>query len=141
MRPYFLIVAASVCFGQGFSIGAIGGGRVTDDLTGAGATSVSKRYAIGPTVEVGLPRRLAVEFDALYRREGYQTAFGNFAYNVYSDERANSWEFPILLKYRLPVPVVKPFVEVGYAPRVIPGSITSDSQSTFPTIAPFQHST
>jgi len=27
--------------------------------------------------------------------------------------------FPLLLKYRLPFPVIKPFVEAGHAPRVI----------------------
>jgi hypothetical protein len=40
-------------------------------------------------------------------------------------ENANSWEFPMLLKCRLPVPLIKPFVEAGYAPRVIQGSIHS----------------
>ena len=39
------------------------------------------------------------------------------ASSIFSDERANSWEFPILRKYRLPVPLPKPFVEVGVMPR------------------------
>lgn len=47
----------------------------------------------------------------------------------------------MLLKYRLPVPVIKPFVEAGYAPRVIHGSISSDSMTYFPTPFPAAHST
>jgi hypothetical protein len=56
---------------------------------------------------------LGVEVDALYRREGFQSSFSNVFFGVSSEERANSWEFPMLLKYRLPVPLVKPFAEVG----------------------------
>lgn len=129
MRFYFLITAGfltgAVCFGQTISVGVIGGARVTDDLTGAGATSVSKPYVVGPAVDIGLPLGLGIEVDALYRREGFQSSFSNPFYSVSSEERANSWEFPMLLKYRLPVPLVKPFAEVGYAPRVINGSISS----------------
>ncbi len=75
---------------------------------------MSKRYVVGPALDIGLPLGFGVEVDALYRREGFQTSFGNAFYSASSQERANSWEFPILLKYRLPVPVIKPFVEVGY---------------------------
>jgi hypothetical protein len=119
--------SASVCFGQSIAIGVIGGARVTDDLTGSGATSVSKHYVVGPALDIGLPLGFGVEVDALYRREGFQSSYSNAFYSASSEERANSWEFPLLLKYRLPVPLVKPFAEVGYAPRVIDGSITSQN--------------
>jgi hypothetical protein len=131
---------SSVGFGQSVSIGAIGGARVTDDLTGAGATAASKRYVVGPALEIGLPLGFGVEADALYRREGYQTGYGNFAYASFSDERANSWEFPLMLKYRLPIPVAKPFVELGYAPRWMHGSTAIDSQTFFPNTTPPVHS-
>ncbi len=144
MRPCLLmaigILSSSVCFGQALAVGVIGGARGTDDLTGAGATSVSKRYVIGPALDIGLPLGFAVEADALYRREGYQSSFSNFGSSVFSAERANSWEFPILLKYRLPFPVVRPFLEAGYAPRVIHGSISSNYVQFLPPL-PFQHST
>jgi hypothetical protein len=135
------ILAGSVCFGQALSVGAVGGAIATNDLTGAGATSVSKRYVVGPALDIGLPLGFGIEVDAVYRREGYQTAFSNFAYSVVSGERANSWEFPLLLKYKLPVHAIKPFVEAGYAPRVIHGSIQFDSISFFPNPSPLQHST
>jgi len=134
----FISLAVS-SIGQSISIGVIGGARLTDDLTGAGATSVSRHYVVGPTVDIGLPFGLGVEIDALYRREGYQTSFGSFAYNVFSDERANSWEVPVLIKYRLPFPIIKPFVEAGYAPREMHGSISSDYVQLFPTTLPVQH--
>jgi len=117
------------CFGQSVSVGVIGGARVTDDLTGAGATSVSKRYVVGPALDIGLPFGLGVEVDALYRREGFQSSFSNSIY-----ERANSWEFPMLLKYKLPFPLAKPFVEAGYAPRVIHGSISYLNTAVSPPV-------
>jgi hypothetical protein len=145
MRPCFWmtlgILTGCVCFGQAFSIGVIGGARGTDDLTGAGATGVSKRYVIGPALDIGLPLGFGVEANALYRREGYQTGFSSFAYSVISGERANSWEFPMLFKYHLPFPAIKPFLEAGYAPRMIHGSISSDYIQLFPTRSPLQHST
>ena len=145
MRPCLCmtvgILTGYVCLGQTFSVGIIGGARGTDDLNGAGATAASKRYVIGAAVDIGLPLGFGVEADALYRREGYQSSFGNFAYSVFSDERSNSWEFPILLKYRLPFPAVRPFLEAGYAPRVIHGSISSNIVQFFPTRLPLQHVT
>jgi len=39
----------------------------------------------------------------------------------------------MLLTYRVPVPVVKPFAEVGYAPRVGSGTLDSNLLVVFPT--------
>ena len=116
-----MLLSPCACFGQSLTLGVVGGARLTDDLSG-NATSESKRYAIGPEVELGLPFGLAVEVDALYRREGY-SSFSGFIGQEWQRERANSWEFPILLKYRLHLPAVKPFVEAGYVPRAIDGAI------------------
>jgi hypothetical protein len=122
---HFLILSLTccACAGQSLFIGVTGGGRPTDDVTSS-ATPESRRYAAGPTIEVGLPFGFAVEFDALYHRNGYLIGYSNFAGSVIESERANSWEFPILLKYKLPVSKVKPFVEVGLAPRSISGTIS-----------------
>ena len=43
-----------------------------------------------------------------------------------SRERADSWQFPLLLKYRIPLPVVKPYVEAGWAHRRIRGVIDNN---------------
>jgi hypothetical protein len=124
MKP-LLLFAVSACSAQSLYMAAIGGVRATDDITNV--TIASKHYVVGPAVEIGLPLGFCAEVDALYRREGYQLGFGNFAGSISMGERANSWEFPILAKHRLPLRAVKPFLEVGYAPRVISGTITSDS--------------
>jgi len=125
MRFLFLPLvafAACACYGQSLTLGVVGGGRLTDDIAG-NATSDSRRYILGPEAEIGLPFGIALEFDALYRRQGYDSTSSVPDVVTHSHERANSWEFPILLKYKTAFPVVKPFVEAGYAPRVIHGNI------------------
>jgi hypothetical protein len=152
MRILLLYTAGGcICLAQSLSVGAIGGIRLTDDIrsgqinastsgqisVAGGTTSESRHYVVGPAVEIGLPFRLALEFDALYRREGYRTdlrvsiplsvnPFGPFGGTQFDRARANSWEFPLLLKYKIPLRVIKPYVEVGYANRIIRGSIDSD---------------
>jgi hypothetical protein len=124
MRHFsILFLSCCACAGQSLSIGITGGGRPTDDVTSS-ATPESRRYVVGPMIELGLPLGFAVEFDALYHRNGYLVEHSNFAASVVESERANSWEFPILLKYKLPIPKVKPFAEVGLAPRSISGTIS-----------------
>ena len=113
---------------QSISVGVTGGGRVTDDVAYS-AVPESRRYVVGPMVELGLPFGLAVEVDALYHRQGYQVSNGNFAGFVVQSERGNSWEFPVLLKYKLPVAKINPFAEVGLAPRVISGNIAESGAS------------
>ncbi len=63
------------------------------------------RYLVGPYVEIRLPARMAVEVDALYR--SYDFRIGAFG------AAASSWEFPILVKHRFPVPLVKPYFDAG----------------------------
>lgn len=126
------ILTSCACFGQTISVGVLGGVRATDDLTGGGATSVSKRYVVGPALEVGLPLGLAVEADALYRRAGFQTSVSAGSYYVHAAEHANLWEVPILLKYRIPLPAARPFLEAGYAIRVVGGSISTSNVENLP---------
>ena len=88
--------------------------------------SGSKNLLIGPTLELQLPLGLSVETDALYRRLSVNIlettsllGFENFLLDtVPLSSRINSWEFPILAKYRLPFPVVKPYLEAGPSFRV-----------------------
>jgi hypothetical protein len=119
-----LLLAGCCCIGQSLSIGVKGGLRTTDDISGAGIeSSESRRYVVGSALELGLPLGLGVEFDALYRREGYRTfSLGICSFVCEVDrERSNSWEFPLLLKYKLPIKAIRPYLEVGYARRVMSG--------------------
>jgi hypothetical protein len=141
MRLLLFFISGCLCFGQSFSIGAKGGVRATDDITGA-ATSESKRYIIGPALDLGLPLGLGVEFDALYSRDGYRTSFANFAGSSFTRERANSWQFPLLIKYKLPSHFIKPYVEAGYATGILNGSadINTVTIDLLTDIATFGHS-
>jgi len=47
----------------------------------------------------------------------------------------------MLLKYYLPFAAIHPFIEGGYVPRVIHGSVVSDAVSFFPTPSPFERLT
>ena len=104
--------------------GVRGGVRTTDDVSGD-LTSESKRYIVGPMVEIRLPLRLSFEFDAPYRRFGFTGSTSSVFGNSVTRERANSWEFPMVLKYSLPVALAHPFVGAGYAPRAIHGTDVS----------------
>jgi len=147
---YLLIVflTCCACAAQSIAIGAIGGGRLTDDVSSfrspesnivgvePGVQLQSRFYAVGPTIEIGLPHGFAVEFDAVYHRQG-------FFYSVYHDtfyytdrERDNSWEFPLLLKYKLRFSVLNPFVEAGVVPRTITGRAVLTGQTDFITLGP-----
>jgi hypothetical protein len=116
------------CAAQSITLGVTGGGRVTDDVSCC-ATPESRRYVLGPTVELGLPLNLSVEFDVLYNRQGYQIPFSNVGNSGLQTERENDWQFPILLKYNLAVPMARPFFEIGFAPRTISGTITNTGVS------------
>jgi hypothetical protein len=125
---FLLLLTCCTCFGQSLIVGVAGGGRPTDDVTSS-ATPESRRYVIGPTIELGLPLGLAVEVDALYHRHGYLTGFANPSGSGTESERANDWEFPVLLKYRLGTPLIKPFFEAGVAPRRISGTVAESGNS------------
>jgi hypothetical protein len=92
--------------------------------------SSSKNFVIGPTLEVRLPFGFSVESDALYRPlnlsvQQSSSGFGGFLLGTPSSLNSNdfdSWEFPILAKYRLPTPVIKPYLEAGPSFRVIASS-------------------
>ena len=83
--------------------------------------SRTKRYTVGPTLEVGLPRGLSIEFNALYKRLNYDyNAFykspSSGRHFINTKNTANRWEFPVLLKYRfyrVSSASIRPHVSVG----------------------------
>ncbi|HWC96897.1 MAG TPA: hypothetical protein VG456_09115 [Candidatus Sulfopaludibacter sp.] len=131
MRLFLSLIFLSVaCHSQPITVGVKGAVRVTSDLDGIGI-SETKRFLYGPMVEVRLPFRFAIEADALYNRFGYTQTYSSSAGGVFTffTERivANSWEFPLLLKYRLPLRVVHPYLSFGYAPRHSSGRVDFSS--------------
>lgn len=130
MQPFFsricilLLASLSPAIAQSVSMGLKAGARLGDEFSDTNGTlhDESKRYTLGPMVELKLPVRFSLEVDALYQPVGYNVHNFDFNFST-SRERSSSWQFPIVAKYRLPgVLRIAPYVGVGYAPRVVYGS-------------------
>jgi hypothetical protein len=89
-------------------------------------------------IEIGLPHGFAIEFDAVYHRQGFFYTYAHDTQFSVTRERDNSWEFPLLLKYKLRWSGLNPFVEAGVAPRTISGRYVEASETalTPPTLSP-----
>jgi hypothetical protein len=134
MRALFLFLFGSISlFAQPFTFGIKAGVPLTDfvNATQTGNfnyTSPTQRYIVGATAELRLPLGLGVEFDAMYRHLHF-TGSGNLVdVATTSDTTAGNWEFPLLLKYRMPFPVVRPFVDAGVAWNTLTGLKQSVSE-------------
>lgn len=112
------LIATSAAFAQ-VSFGLRGGVPFTDFyhvVSDPSATfeSGSTRFILGPTIEVHLPAGFGIEADALYRHFSYR-ASGNVVDTLVNSKANSAWEFPLLVKYRVPSPVVRPFLDAGFA--------------------------
>jgi len=125
MRPVLLFLLGSISvFAQPFSAGIKAGVPLNDFLSAAGNgtfdyTAPTQRYVVGGMAEVRLPLGLGVEFDALYRKLGFNGS-GILGSDTISASGSN-WEFPLLLKYRFHFPVVRPYLDAGVAWDTIAG--------------------
>ena len=115
LLPLFLFAASA--WAQPFSAGVKVGLPFTDFInTVSGQSStVTNRYLVGPTAELHLPLGLGIEADALYRHFNYQDILGSGAGAVTSVNTAGAWEFPLLLKYRFPGKLARPYIDAGVA--------------------------
>ena len=148
-----IVFTSGGSFGQSserhFSFGVIGGVALTDafghESTGFiienGSTqpirsrsySTLKDYAIGPTLEIGLPwRGLSVEIDALYRPMNLTMAGVRPDGSLHSISPATvvTWQFPALAKYRFGSRPLKPFIEAGPSFRVA-GNLNDAAPSAY----------
>jgi opacity protein-like surface antigen len=123
MKPLLLLLLAAAALpAQPVSFGLKGGVPLTDFISTVGnnpslsAIEHPQRYLLGPTVELKLPFRFALEADVLYRRVNYQTVASTKTTSATSQVTSNAWEFPILLKYRLAgKKFVRPYIDAGVA--------------------------
>ena len=97
---------------------------------GESASSATRRYTVGPMVELRLPHGFELEFDVLYSRLGFADLTKSVALIFdYANTSANSWSFPVLAKYRLPaLRVVRPYIEVGPSFRTVSGVSVSTTR-------------
>jgi hypothetical protein len=124
-----LLLAAMLCtglYGQRIRVGAVGGGDASRDFSerfiapspsqaGYEQTSNVRSYAIGPTVEIQLRPRLSFEIDALFKplRFTQSTVLLDGSRRSVSPATVVTWQFPLLLKYRLRDSGVSPFLVGG----------------------------
>jgi hypothetical protein len=113
-------------FAQPVSFGVEGGVPITDAFdtfkgnTASYATD-THRYLVGPAFQIHLPLRLTFEVDALYKRLGYQYNASTATTRTTAATVANSWEFPLLIKYEILPGPIRPFVDAGISFRHITG--------------------
>lgn len=117
VKPLLPLLFAASVLAQPFSAGLKVGLPLTDFVnTVQGVTSTTtNRYLVGPTAELHLPWGFGVELDALYRHFDYTNLVGSTVGGIVSVNSVGDWEFPLLLKYRFPAKVVRPYVDGGVA--------------------------
>ena len=106
----FLLVTvlATPAFAQGIRFGVKGGVPLSTYFeTGFRYSSATRRYTVGPSVEVSVWNNFSLEFDALYKRIGYNANVPHFSrqppfYTDVFEVKGSSWDFPLLVKYRFP---------------------------------------
>lgn len=119
-----ILVLASVAAlqAQTISYGAKLGAPVNDPTQSSlFSTNSPSRWMGGPFVELHLPKRLSVEFSALFRssQENESRPFrlgdAQSSYLASSVDKVKTWDFPLLLKYRFTEGAFRPFVGAGAA--------------------------
>jgi hypothetical protein len=135
-----LIFTAYGVYAQAVTVGVIGAVPLTDTFdTGFiyRGTFAPKtvRYQLGPAVDFRLPGTFRGEIDALYQLFSFNESFFSTT-PTQSRTSGNLWQFPAVLKYRIPTPVLKPFVEGGMSVQIAT-NITQTGETTYPQPTPF----
>lgn len=115
------------------SVGVKGGLPINgafETAPGSGYSFSTKRYILGASIEVGLPKNFAFEVDGLYRRLGYdfglpptiQPGTGLTQLTPSHNNAFNQWEFPVLIKWYALDGHWRPFLSAGGAFRYLTGS-------------------
>ena len=126
-----LLAAVPGALAQHISVGIKAGVPLTDVVEAGhpelGFEAQTKRYTIGPVVDIGLPLGFGVEFGALYKRFDQQSiAVTTTGYVIIDEENGyaiqqtagisavgHSWEFPVAVQYRFFKSAIRPYVEGG----------------------------
>lgn len=102
---------------QPVGFGVIGGFPATDYFSTSGApggttfgiSSNTHQYLVGLDFEARMPLGLGLELNAMYHPISYQGIAGPFSENF----TAHTFEFPAMVKYRLPTEVMRPYIVGG----------------------------
>jgi hypothetical protein len=114
--------AATSAFAQHVSVGIKAGVPFTDVVPTAYFQSQTKRYTIGPIVDIGLPLGLGIEVGAMYKRFDQQASqftvlqppeicfMEECGLNLKStplSRAGQSWEFPVAGQYHISLPMLR----------------------------------
>jgi hypothetical protein len=129
-----LLFAATSSFAQHISVGIKGGIPLTgllrtnsrDARSYGEFPTQTKRYTIGPAVDIGLLLGFGVEFGAMYKRFDQQSLAVTTTGFTTNDETGSpiqqtagisavghSWEFPVTVQYHFFKSAIRPYVEGG----------------------------
>ncbi len=139
MKLLALFFAGTMSVLGQFSFGVRGGLPFTNFFQAASNpeqtfNSSATQFIVGPTVELRLPAGFGLEAEALFRHFQYN-ATANIAEELVHNTASDAWEFPLLVKYRMPGMFVKPFLDGGVAfdhwsgVKQIAGLVSSSSTS------------
>lgn len=127
-------VTAGVPITQYFETGRSGGLH-----GGADYSAATRRYTLGASAEWYLVKAFGFELDVMYHRMGYvgivnffDSANGNFS-NSQIDVKGNSWDVPLMAKYRFGR-LARPYVAGGGVLRYI-GPVRGRGQETNGSLA------
>lgn len=128
LKPLITAILFTISASAQIGFGVKGGAPLTDLFnaeTPAAATD-TKRYIVGPMVELRLPAGIAIELDALYSRANFSNALGATGSILTAPFDTDSWEFPLLLKKKFGganagVGSVRPYIGAGASFRRLTG--------------------
>ena len=112
-----MIFIGHAVYAQVVTVGAIAAVPLTDTFDTAfihegNFDPKTVRYQVGPAIDMRLTQSFRVEIDALYQPFSFnESNFGGTPSQ--SHISGNLWQFPVLLKYRVPTPLFKPILEAG----------------------------
>jgi hypothetical protein len=81
--------------------------------------NASRNYVVGAVVELRLPLHLSLEIDGLYRPLSLTYEYNEFVPSEHMAANSDSWEFPVLGKYRFTNGRITPFIDGGPSLRLI----------------------
>jgi hypothetical protein len=119
MRALLLIflVSLNAFAGGPIMIGARGGTSFSNNnlLSSVATTSLTHSYLIGPTAGIRLPLGFSVEGDALFKRQ--TLSLGRLIGLSGIGTHADSWEFPVMLKFAVGNAAIAPVFGAGVTVR------------------------
>lgn len=152
MACLLLAAASSSAFAQHISVGMKAGVPLTGVVEARSVElpfqAQTKRYTIGPVVDLGLPLGFSVEFGAMYKRFDQKSMAVTITGFITMDETGfpieqradlsavgHSWEFPVAVQYHFSKASIRPYVEGGISFHHL-GSVYNFENASFSSPAP-----